>query len=120
MINIQNLVAQSTDSQKNTPQERSNDQKIDSQLERLNKALGLSQEQLSKIKPLLQERMQKREAIRSENEKLHEHLKELKDFSKNQEEKLKSILSPEQFEKYSSRMAQMKDHFKHRNLRNDR
>ena len=120
MISIQNLSAQSTDSQKVNPNDKNPSQRIDKQLERFQKSLELSPEQVNQIKPLLEERFKKRESIRETNDKLHDQIDDMRTLSKAQEEKLKTILTPEQFAKYNSRKDEMKDRFKHRNRRGDR
>lgn len=120
MISIQNLSAQSTDSQKVNPNDKNPSQRIDKQLERIQKSLELSPEQVNQIKPLLEERFKKRESIRETNDKLHDQIDDMRALSKAQEEKLKTILTPDQFAKYNSRKDEMKDRFRHRNRRGDR
>lgn len=120
MISIQNLSAQSSKPQKVSPDEKNPAQRIDKQLERLQKELELSPEQVNQIKPLIEERVKKRESIREANDKLHDQMDDLRELSKAQDEKLKTILSPEQFAKYNSRKEELKDRFRHRNRRGDR
>lgn len=120
MISIQNLSAQSTDSQKVKPNDKNPSERIDKQLERIQKSLELSPEQVNQIKPLLEERFKKRESIRETNDKLHDQIDDMRTLSKAQEEKLKTILTPDQFAKYNSRKDEMKDRFRHRNRRGDR
>lgn len=120
MISIQNLSAQSSKPQKVSPDEKNPTQRIDKQLERLQKELELSPEQVNQIKPLIEERVKKRESIREANDKLHDQMGDLRELSKAQDEKLKTILSPEQFAKYNSRKEELKDRFRHRNRRGDR
>ncbi|MEA5140861.1 hypothetical protein [Arcicella rigui] len=120
MISIQNLSAQSSKPQKVSPDEKNPTQRIDKQLERLQKELELSPEQVNQIKPLIEERVKKRESIREANDKLHDQMDDLRELSKAQDEKLKTILSPEQFAKYNSRKEELKDRFRHRNRRGDR
>jgi Spy/CpxP family protein refolding chaperone len=104
----QNSGYQSVAQQGETPEQRA-----DNQLKRLTKGLTLSTDQATQIKPLLLELSQKREAMREASDKRAAR-KDLQNLVMSQDEKMKTILSAEQYAKYGELKDEAKDRMKGR------
>ncbi|WP_026994612.1 hypothetical protein [Flectobacillus major] len=102
--------AQDTDRQMDrtdkTPEERASNQ-----VKQLSKKLGLTADQQAQLTPLVLERVKKREAIRQASNK-RAALKELSELANSQEEKIKGILTPEQFTQFKDLQEDAKDNVK--------
>jgi periplasmic protein CpxP/Spy len=92
-------------------QDQTPDQKVDNQLQRLTKALTLTADQSTQIKPMLVELNQKRAAMRDASDK-RAAMKDMRDLVMTQDEKMKTILSADQYTKYQNMKDDMKDRMK--------
>lgn len=93
-------------------------QRADNQIQRMTKVLSLTSDQVNQIKPMLLELNQKREAMRDAPNK-RMAMKEMKDLVTAQDEKMKSILSADQYTKYEDIKEDAKDRMKSRKGRRD-
>ena len=98
-VNIDSAKAQDGDFQSVAQQGLTPEQKASNQVQRLTKALSLSNDQATQIKPMLLELIQKREAMRDASNK-RIAMRELRDLVSAQDEKMKTILSADQYAKY--------------------
>ena len=98
-VNIDSAKAQDGDFQSVAQQGLTPEQKASNQIQRLTKALFLSNDQATQIKPMLLELIQKREAMRDASNK-RIAMRELRDLVSAQDEKMKTILSADQYAKY--------------------
>jgi hypothetical protein len=92
--------------QDQTPQQR-----LTMQVQRLTKTLSLNNDQVAKITPLLNERIQKREEMRTATDK-RAAMKSMRDLVVAQDEKIKTILSADQYTKYTDLQDEAKDRMK--------
>ena len=108
MVNVQTSVAQSAETQNGGQQDMTPEQRVDNQLKRWTKALSLTTEQVNQVKPLLMERATKRESLRNATDR-RAAMQELRDLTKAQDEKLKTIFTAEQLTKYAELQNEMRD-----------
>ena len=99
IVNIDSAKAQDEGFQSVAQQGLTPEQKASNQIQRLTRALSLSNDQATQIKPMLLELIQKREAMRDASNK-RIAMKELRDLVSAQDEKMKTILSADQYVKY--------------------
>lgn len=92
--------------QDQTPQQR-----LTMQVQRLTKVLSLNNDQVAKLTPLLNERIQKREEMRTATDK-RGAMKSMRDLVVAQDEKIKTILSADQYTKYTDLQDEAKDRMK--------
>lgn len=111
--NAQDAGFQSVAQQAQTPEQRASNQ-----LQRLTKALTLSNDQTAQIKPLLLELNQKRDAMRDAPDK-RAAMKDMRDLVVSQDEKMKTILSADQYTKYEDMKDEAKDRMKGRKGRRE-
>lgn len=78
------------------------------QLNRMSSELKLTKEQESKIEPLLVTRVEKMMEFRQAGMDREEMMGEMKKINESQMETLKTILTPEQLEKYKTMQTQMR------------
>lgn len=108
IVNVQTSVAQNAEAPNGQRQDMTPEQRVDAQLKRWTKALSLTTEQVNQIKPLLTERVTKREAIRNASDR-RVAMQELRDLTKAQDEKLKTIFTVEQLTKYTELQDELRD-----------
>lgn len=108
-VSIDTAVAQ--DGRREAQQNQTPEQKTDNQLKRMTKALSLSADQATQVKPILMEINQKRDALRDATDK-RAAMKDMRDFVMGQDEKMKKILSAEQFTKYEDMKENARDNMK--------
>lgn len=108
IVNVQTSVAQNAEAPNGQRQDMTPEQRVDAQLKRWTKALSLTTEQVNQIKPLLTERVTKREAIRNASDR-RAAMQELRDLTKAQDEKLKTIFTAEQLAKYAELQDELRD-----------
>ena len=99
-------------------QDQTPEQRADNQLQRLTKALSLTADQSTQIKPMLVELNQKRAAMRDASDK-RAAMKDMRDLVMAQDEKMKTILSADQYTQYQNIKDDMKDRMKGRKGRRD-
>ena len=107
---IETLKAQDNSSPQSR-QDQTPEQKADNQLQRLTKALTLTTDQTTQIKPLLLELNQKRVSMRDAADK-RTAMKDYRDLVMAQDEKMKTILSADQYIKYEDIKEGAKDRMK--------
>lgn len=107
IVNVQTSVAQNAEAPNGQRQDMTPEQRVDAQLKRWTKALTLTTEQVNQVKPLLTERTAKREAIRNASDR-RAAMQELRDLTKAQDEKLKTIFTAEQLTKYAELQEEMR------------
>ncbi len=107
IVNVQTSVAQNAEAPNGQRQDMTPEQRVDAQLKRWTKALSLTTEQVNQVKPLLVERTAKREAIRNASDR-RAAMQELRDLTKAQDEKLKTIFTAEQLTKYAELQEEMR------------
>ncbi|MEA5404912.1 hypothetical protein VB776_18400 [Arcicella sp. DC2W] len=107
IVNVQTSVAQNAEASNGQRQDMTPEQRVDAQLKRWTKALSLTTEQVNQVKPLLTERTAKREAIRNASDR-RAAMQELRDLTKAQDEKLKTIFTAEQLTKYAELQEEMR------------
>lgn len=78
------------------------------QLDRLTSELSLSKEQVKKMEPLLVSRVEKMMEFRQAGMEREQMMAEMKKLNDGQMDSIKSILTPEQFEKYKTVQSQMR------------
>ena len=92
-------------------QDQTPDQKADNQLQRLTKSLTLTADQSTQIRPMLLELNQKRAAMRDAADK-RAAMKDMRDLVMAQDDKMKTILSADQYTKYQDIKEEAKDRMK--------
>ena len=92
-------------------QDQTPDQKADNQLQKLTKALNLTADQSTQIRPMLLELNQKRVSIRDAADK-RAAMKDMRNLVMAQDEKMKTILSADQYAKYEDIKDEAKDRMK--------
>ncbi|MEA5428256.1 hypothetical protein [Arcicella lustrica] len=107
IVNVQTSVAQNAEAPNGQRQDMTPEQRVEAQLKRWTTSLNLTAEQVSQIKPLLTERTAKREAIRNASDR-RAAMQELRDLTKAQDEKLKTIFTAEQLTKYAELQEEMR------------
>ena len=107
-VNVDSAIAQDTEFQNIAQQDLTAEQKATKQVQRLTKALSLSTDQANQIKLLLLELNQKREGMRDASDK-RVAMKEMRDLVSAQDDKMKTILSTEQYAKYEDIKNESKD-----------
>ncbi|MBB6002141.1 hypothetical protein [Arcicella rosea] len=107
IVNVQTSVAQNAEAPNGQRQDMTPEQRVEAQLKRWTKALSLTTEQVNQVKPLLTERTAKREAIRNASDR-RAAMQELRDLTKAQDEKLKTIFTAEQLTKYAELQEEMR------------
>jgi periplasmic protein CpxP/Spy len=98
-INIDAVKAQDAGVQSVAQQDQTPEQRAAKQIQRLTKALTLTNDQSAQIQPLLLELNQKRDAMRNASDK-RAALKDMRDLVAAQDEKMKTILNADQYTKY--------------------
>ena len=107
-VNVDSAIAQDTEFQNIAQQDLTAEQKATKQVQRLTKALSLTTDQANQIKLLLLELNQKREGMRDASDK-RAAMKEMRDLVSAQDDKMKTILSEDQFSKYEDIKNESKD-----------
>ena len=80
-------------------------------LERLSKALDLTEDQKAKIKPIIEERRQKMQALRDDTSLSKEQrMEQVKEIFKSSNEQIKALLTPDQQQKFEQLMQEMREH----------
>jgi len=79
---------------------------IQRQVERMTTELSLSKDQVAKIEPLIEARMNKMMELRQQGMEREEMMAEMKKINDAQAEQFKTILTPEQLEKYKTMQNQ--------------
>ena len=92
-------------------QNQNSEQRADNQLQRWTKVLTLTTNQVNQIKPMLVDLNQKRAAMRDASDK-RAAMKDMRDLVMNQDEKMKTILSADQYTKYEDLKEEAKDRMK--------
>lgn len=108
IVNVQASMAQNAEVANGQRQDMTPEQRVEAQLKRWTTILSLTTEQVNQIKPLLTERTAKREAIRNASDR-RAAMQELRDLTKAQDEKMKTILTAEQLTKYTELQDQMRN-----------
>lgn len=98
-VNVDSAIAQDAEFQNIAQQDLTAEQKATKQVQRLTKALSLTTDQANQIKLLLLELNQKRDGMRDASDK-RAAMKEMRDLVSAQDDKMKTILSTEQYAKY--------------------
>jgi periplasmic protein CpxP/Spy len=98
-INIDAAKAQDGSAQNASQQDQTPEQRATKQVQRLTKALTLTNDQVAQIQPILLELNQKRDAMRNASDK-RAAMKEMRDLVAAQDEKMKTILNADQYTKY--------------------
>ncbi len=116
-LNIESAMAQ--DGRREAVQQNQTpEQRADSQIQRWTKVLSLTPDQVMQIKPMLLELNQKRATMRDTSDK-RAAMKDMRDLVMAQDEKMKTILSADQFTKYEDIKDDMKEKMKGRKGRRD-
>jgi periplasmic protein CpxP/Spy len=98
-INIDAVNAQDGGFQSVAQQDQTPEQRAAKQIQRLTKALTLTNDQAAQIQPMLLELNQKRDAMRNASDK-RAALKDMRDLVSAQDDKMKTILNADQYSKY--------------------
>jgi len=98
-VNVDSAIAQDAGFQNIAQQDLTAEQKATKQVQRLTKALSLTTDQANQIKLSLLELNQKRDGMRDASDK-RVAMKEMRDLVSAQDDKMKTILSTEQYAKY--------------------
>ena len=98
-VNIDSANAQDEGFQSVAQQDQTPEQRATKQVQRLTKALTLTNDQVAQIQPMLLELNQKRDAMRNASDK-RAAMKEMRDLVTAQDEKMKTILNADQYTKY--------------------
>ena len=107
-VNVDSAIAQDAEFQNIAQQDLTAEQKATKQVQRLTKALSLTTDQANQTKLLLLELNQKREGMRDASDK-RAAMKEMRDLVSAQDDKMKTILSEDQFSKYEDIKNESKD-----------
>jgi len=107
-ININSIKAQDADVQSVAQQGQTAEQRASNQVQRLTKALTLSNDQVVQIKPLLLELNQRRDAMREAPDK-RVAMKDMRDLVSVQDDKMKTILNADQYTKYQDIKDEARD-----------
>jgi periplasmic protein CpxP/Spy len=98
-INIDSAKAQDGGVQNVSQQDQTPEQRAAKQVQRLTKALTLTNDQVAQIQPMLLELNQKRDAMRNASDK-RAAMKDMRDLVTAQDDKMKTILNADQYTKY--------------------
>jgi periplasmic protein CpxP/Spy len=107
-LNIDSAKAQEAGFQNVAQQDQTPEQRAIKQVQRLTKALTLTNDQAAQIQPMLLELNLKRDAMRNASDK-RAAMKEMRDMVTAQDEKMKTILNADQFTKYQDIKDDAKD-----------
>jgi periplasmic protein CpxP/Spy len=107
-INVDSANAQDASFQNVAQQDQTPEQRASNQVQRLTKALTLSNDQVAQFKPMLLELNQKRDAMRNASDK-RAAMKDMRDLVTAQDEKMKTILNADQYTKYQDIKDDAKD-----------
>jgi hypothetical protein len=100
-MNIETAKAQDEGFQNVAQQNQTPEQRAAKQVQRLTKALTLTNDQVSQIQPMLLELNQKRDAMKdADASNKRTAMKEMRTLAMAQDEKMKTILSADQYAKY--------------------
>jgi periplasmic protein CpxP/Spy len=99
ILNVDSVKAQDEGFQSVAQQEQTPEQRATKQVQRLTKALTLTNDQAVQIQPMLLELNQKRDAMRNATDK-RAAMKDMRDLVSTQDEKMKTILNADQYVKY--------------------
>ena len=100
-VNIETSKAQDEGFQNVAQQNQTPEQRTAKQVQRLTKALTLTNDQVAQIQPMLLELNQKRDAMRdADASNKRTAMKEMRTLAMAQDEKMKTILSADQYAKY--------------------
>jgi periplasmic protein CpxP/Spy len=89
-------------------QDQTPEQRAAKQVQRLTKALTLTNDQVAQIQPMLLELNQKRDAMRNASDK-RAAMKDMRDLVTAQDDKMKTILNADQYTKYQDIKDEAKD-----------
>jgi periplasmic protein CpxP/Spy len=117
-INIDAAKAQDGSAQNASQQDQTPEQRAAKQIQRLTKALTLTNDQAAQIQPMLLELNQKRDAMRNASDK-RAAMKEMRDLVTAQDEKMKTILNTDQYTKYQEIKDDAKEKMRGRKGRRD-
>ena len=109
-VSVETVKAQDN-SNPQSRQDQTPEQKTDNQIQKWTKALTLSTDQSTQIRPMLLELNQKRAAMRDAADK-RAAMKDMRDLVMAQDEKMKTILSTDQYTQYQTMKDDMKDRMK--------
>ena len=118
IVNIDAAKAQDGSVQNVAHQDLTPEQRAAKQVQRLTKALTLSDNQVTQIQPMLLELNQKRDAIRNAPDK-RAAMKDMRDLVSSQDERMKAILSSDQYAKYEDIKDDAKDRMRGRKGRRE-
>jgi periplasmic protein CpxP/Spy len=108
IVNIDSANAQAEGFQNVAQQEQTPEQRATKQVQRLTKALTLTNDQAAQIQPMLLELNQKRDAMRNASDK-RAAMKDMRDLVTAQDEKMKTVLNSDQYTKYQDIKDEAKD-----------
>jgi periplasmic protein CpxP/Spy len=108
ILNVDSVKAQNEGFQSVAQQDQTPEQRASNQVQRLTKALSLSNDQVAQIQPLLLELNQKRDAMRNASDK-RAAMKDMRDLVTAQDGKMKTILNADQYTKYQDIKDEAKD-----------
>jgi periplasmic protein CpxP/Spy len=111
IVNVDSAKAQEEGFQSVVQQGQTPEQRAATQVQRLTKTLNLSNDQVAQIKPMLLELNQKREAMRDAADK-RVSMREMRDLVSAQNDKMKTILTADQFAKYEDIKDDAKERMK--------
>ncbi len=116
-INIDTVKAQDSQSTQQD-QNQTPEQRAAKQVQRLTKALTLSNDQVAQIQPMLLELNQKRDAMRNASDK-RAAMKDMRDLVMAQDDKMKTILNADQYTQYTTIKDDAKDRMRGRKGRRE-
>jgi periplasmic protein CpxP/Spy len=108
ILNVDSAKAQEEGLQSVAQQGQTPEQRAATQVQRLTKVLTLTNDQVAQIQPMLLELNQKRDAMRNASDK-RAVMKDMRDLVTAQDEKMKTILSADQYAKYEDIKNDAKD-----------
>jgi periplasmic protein CpxP/Spy len=117
-LNVDSAKAQDAGFQNVAQQDQTPEQRATKQVQRLTKALTLSNDQIAQIQPMLLDLNQKRDAMRNASDK-RAAMKDMRDLVTAQDEKMKTILNADQYTKYQDIKDDAKDRMRGRKGRRD-
>jgi periplasmic protein CpxP/Spy len=117
-IDIDAAKAQDGGYQNVAQQDQTPEQRATKQVQRLTKALALTNDQVAQIQPMLLELHQKRDAMRNASDK-RSAMKDMRDLVTAQDDKMKTILNTDQFAKYQDIKDEAKDKMRGRKGRRE-
>ena len=87
----------------------------DQQLERLSKALNLTDDQKQQIRPILQDRQEKMQGIRSDTSlSREERMSKMRSTFEETNSKIRAVLDDEQKQKFDQRQQRRREHMQNR------